>query len=153
GDDDLRVRLIQAFRAAGQADTTDRKVVEKAVAAALRDIDVADKKAAKEMVRALTVRDEAAPVVMGRDGPEPDPDLRDTEDVPLKEDVQAYFRREVKPFVADAWIDESRTKIGYEIPFTRHFYEYVPPRPLEEIDAEIRQLESEISALLAGGGP
>ena len=148
GDDELRVRLTEAFSAAGQADTTDRRAAEKAVTAALRDIDVEDKKAAKEMVRALTVRDEAAPVVMGKDGPEPDPDLRDTEEVPLKEDVQAYFGREVKPYVPDAWIDESRTKIGYEIPFTRHFYEYVPPRPLDEIDAEIRQLEEEIQGLL-----
>jgi type I restriction enzyme M protein len=79
--------------------------------------------------------------------------VRDSEDVPLKEDVQAYFDREVRPYLVDAWIDEGRTKIGYEIPFTRHFYEYVPPRPLEEIDAEISQLESEISALLAGGRP
>ena len=71
-----------------------------------------------------------------------------TEDVPLKEDVPAYFEREVKPYVTDAWIDESRTKIGYEIPFTRHFYEYVSPRPLDEIDAEIRQLEDEIQGLL-----
>jgi len=148
GDDELRVRLTEAFSAAGQADTTDRRAAEKAVTAALRDIDVEDKKAAKEMVRALTVRDEAAPVVMGKDGPEPDPDLRDTEEVPLKEDVQAYFGREVTPYVPDAWIDESRTKIGYEIPFTRHFYEYVPPRPLDEIDAEIRQLEEEIQGLL-----
>jgi type I restriction enzyme M protein len=80
--------------------------------------------------------------------PEPDTDLRDTENVPLKEDVAEYFEREVKPFVPDAWVDESRTKIGYEIPFTRHFYEYPPLRPLEEIEAEIRELESEIEGML-----
>jgi type I restriction enzyme M protein len=58
--------------------------------------------------------------------PEPDSDLRDTENVPLKEDTHEYFEREVKPHVPDAWIDESKTKIGYEIPFTRHFYKYQP---------------------------
>src|SRR5207253_4444936 len=116
GDDELRARLIGAFRAAGQAATSNRRAVEKAVAAALRVIDVDDKKAVKEMVKALTVRDEAAPVVMGKDGPEPDPDLRDAEDVPLKDDFHAYFKREVEPFVPDAWIDGGRTKIGYEIP-------------------------------------
>ena len=88
-------------------------------------------------------------MVNGKDGPEPDPELRDTEDVPLKEDVAAYFEREVKPYVTEAWIDGSKTKIGYEIPFTRQFYEYVPPRPLEMIDAEIGVLESEIAELRA----
>lgn len=148
GDDEFRDRLTEAFRAAGLSGSFDRKAVEKSVAAAMRDIGVEDKTAAKEMVRALTVRDEAAPLVNGKDGPEPDADLRDTEDVPLSVDVATYFEREVKPYVTDAWIDGSRTKIGYEIPFTRYFYEYVPSRPLEVIDAEIRQLELEIQALL-----
>ncbi|MHB8589378.1 MAG: N-6 DNA methylase [Candidatus Dormibacteraceae bacterium] len=151
GDDEMREKLTEAFRAAGLAGTTQRKVAEKSVAAAVAGLDGLRPKIAKEMLKALTVRDERAPVVMGKSGPEPDPDMRDTEDVPLKEDVQAYFEREVRPYAADAWIDEGRTKIGYEIPFTRHFYEYVPPRPLEEIDAEIWQLESEISALLVEG--
>ena len=66
----------------------------------------------------------------------------------LRDDIHDYFEREVKPFVPDAWIDEERTKVGYEIPLTRHFYKYVPPRPLEEIDAEIKQLEQEILELL-----
>ena len=81
--------------------------------------------------------------------PLPDPDLRDYENVPLDDDVDAYLAREVLPHVPDAWRDESKTKIGYEIPFTRHFYTYVPPRPLAEIDAEIKQLETEIQRLLA----
>lgn len=80
--------------------------------------------------------------------PEPDTDLRDTENVPLKQAVAEYFNREVKPFVPDSWIDEDRTRIGYEIPFTRHFYEYTPLRPLKEIETEIRELEAEIEGML-----
>ena len=81
---------------------------------------------------------------------EPDPDLRDTEQVPLLEEggVEAFFCREVRPHVPDAWIDESKTVIGYEILFTRHFYKYEPPRPLESIIADIRQLEDEAEGLL-----
>ncbi|SCE94807.1 type I restriction-modification system subunit M [Micromonospora saelicesensis] len=79
----------------------------------------------------------------------PDSDLRDYENVPLVEDVHEYFEREVRPHVPEAWIDESKTKIGYEIPFTRHFFVYKPPRPLAEIDAELRELESQIQALLS----
>jgi len=66
----------------------------------------------------------------------------------LKEKTEDYFQREVSPHVPDAWIDESKTKIGYEIPLNRHFYRYEPPRPLEEIEADIKTLESEILALL-----
>jgi type I restriction enzyme M protein len=80
--------------------------------------------------------------------PEPDPDLRDYENVPLNEDIDAYFAREVTPHVPDAWIDRTKTKVGYEIPFTRHFYVYTPPRPLAEIDAELRDLEAQIQKLL-----
>ncbi|ASU78948.1 SAM-dependent DNA methyltransferase [Actinopolyspora erythraea] len=79
----------------------------------------------------------------------PDPDLRDNENVPLGEDIDEYLNREVLPHVPDAWVDHSKTKIGYEIPFTRYFYKYVPPRPLEEIDAELKSLESEIQRLLS----
>ncbi|WP_055481329.1 type I restriction-modification system subunit M [Sphaerimonospora mesophila] len=79
---------------------------------------------------------------------EPDPDLRDYENVPLDEDVEEYLKREVHPHVPDAWIDHDKTKTGYEIPFTRHFYVYTPPRPLAEIDAELKSLEAEIQTLL-----
>jgi type I restriction enzyme M protein len=104
----------------------------------------------KAILNALGERDETAEICRDEDGdPEPDPELRDTENVPLKEDVQAYFEREVKPHVPDAWIDESKTKVGYEIPLTRHFYKYTPPRPLKEIEADIRILESEIVRALA----
>ncbi len=98
---------------------------------------------------ALSERDETADVCTDSKGrPEPDADLRDNENVPLKEDVNAYFEREVKPHVPDAWIDESKTKVGYEIPFTRHFYKYKGLRPLVEIEGEIRALEAEIQGML-----
>ncbi len=83
-----------------------------------------------------------------RKRPVADAALRDTENVPLAEDVAAYFAREVLPHVPDAWIDEDKTKIGYEIPFTRHFYRYTPPRPLAAIDADLQRLGGEIMALL-----
>jgi len=79
---------------------------------------------------------------------EPDPDLRDFENVPLKDDIDVYFEREVRPHVPDAWMDRTKDKVGYEINFNRHFYKYTPPRPLEEIDAELKQAEEEIMGLL-----
>lgn len=78
-----------------------------------------------------------------------DADLRDIENVPLKEEIQEYFKREVLPHSPEAWIDESKSKVGYEIPFTRHFYEYKPPRELNEIDAELKLVISEIQSLLS----
>jgi type I restriction enzyme M protein len=104
----------------------------------------------KAVLNALGERDETAEICRGREGnPEPDPELRDTETVPLKEHIGEYFKREVLPHVPDAWIDESKTKIGYEIPLNRHFYRYERPRPLEEIGADIKQLENDILAQLA----
>jgi type I restriction enzyme M protein len=79
---------------------------------------------------------------------EPDSDLRDFENVPLKEDIDAYFEREVRPHVPGAWMDRSKDKVGYEINFNRHFYKYTPPRPLEAIDAELKRAEEEIMRLL-----
>ena len=79
---------------------------------------------------------------------EPDPTLRDFENVRLKDDVDAYFNREVLPHVPDAWMDHSKAKVGYEINFNRHFYKYTPPRPLEVIDAELKEAEAEIARLL-----
>jgi type I restriction enzyme M protein len=81
--------------------------------------------------------------------PQPDTDLRDTENVPLGEDVDIYFDREVRPHVPDAWIDHDKTKVGYEIPFNRHFYVYKPPRPLAEIDAELKVVTDRIVAMIA----
>jgi type I restriction enzyme M protein len=103
----------------------------------------------KAIWSAVSVSDPKGEVQKSKDGsPEPDPELRDYENIPLEEDTDAYFLREVTPHVPDAWIDYSKTKIGYEIPFTRHFYIYTPPRPLAEIDAELRDLESQIQKLL-----
>lgn len=99
----------------------------------------------KFILSAISEKDETAEICVDSKGrPEPDADLRDTENVPLKEDIHAYFEREVKPHVPDAWIDEDKTKIGYEIPFTRHFYKYQPLRPSSEIMQDIKQLEQQI---------
>jgi type I restriction enzyme M protein len=114
------------------------------------------------ILSALGERDETAEVCIDAKGrPEPDSDLRDYENVPLKEDIAGYFDREVRPHVPDAWIagveanggkaaivDESKVRVGYEIPVTRHFYKYKPLRQLDEIEGEIRQLEREIQGLL-----
>src|SRR5690606_5089013 len=103
----------------------------------------------KALVAGLSERDESAPIVLdSKKRPEPDPTLRDTENVPWAEDIHAYFEREVKPFAPGAWIDESKTKEGCEIPFTRHFYEYVPPRSLAEIDADLEKVLGRIRARL-----
>jgi len=103
----------------------------------------------KAIWAAVSVSDPKGEVQKAKDGnPLPDPDLRDFENVPLEEDIDAYFTRVIQPHVSDAWIDREKTKVGYEIPFTRHFYVYTPPRPLAEIDAELRNLESQIQKLL-----
>ena len=103
----------------------------------------------KVILAALGERDPEAAICRDRHGnAEPDTELRDTETVPLREDVAAYIAREVLPHVPDAWVDESKTKVGYEIPLNRHFYVYEPPRPLDEIEADLRVLEHEIVGLL-----
>lgn len=111
----------------------------------------------KAILSALSERDETADICRDVDGnPEADTELRDYENVPLKEDIRKYFDREVRPHVPDAWINESVTdekdgqvgRIGYEIPLTRHFYKYVPPQPLEEIETEIADLEKHIVRML-----
>ncbi len=93
--------------------------------------------------------DEDGKPVLKKNKPEPDSSLRDTENVPLKEDIKEYFKREVLPFAPDAWIDEKKSKVGYEIPFTRYFYKYQAPKPSREIMAEILELEKELEGSLA----
>ena len=147
-------------------ETAVKQVVQDALLTAIADKPVALIKAITE---GLAIRDPNAPIITDRSGtPKPDPDLRDYENVPLPEVIVAfqpdpttrlktieyssaideYIETEVHPYVSDAWPDLDRTKIGYEIPLTRHFYTYIPPRPLAEIDAEIKTLEVEIQELL-----
>jgi type I restriction enzyme M protein len=123
----------------------------------------------KGLIEALAVRDDAAPIIYAKKGhPEPDTDLRDNENVSLpavkvewqadvtdrldtieyRSAINDYIATELHPYIPDAWVDYDKTKIGYEIPLTRHFYKYTPPRPLAEIDTEIKQLEAEIQELL-----
>ena len=165
-----RDALFEALRnSRGSEYTTEKSAkatVQEALAAADADAPAALVKAA---IDALAVRDPEAPVITDRAGnPKPDPDLRDNENVPLPEvslayqpdptarletieyrtAIDDYLDAEVHPYVPDAWHDPAKTKIGYEIPLTRHFYTYTPPRALEEIDAEIKALEAEIQSRL-----
>jgi type I restriction enzyme M protein len=145
--------------------TTDRK---EALTAFTRTLGSLDRDMDKAILDAIAVRDPDAAMITRKGERQPDPDLRDNENVPLPatpvryeadpsarfasgeyhKAVEEYVTAEVLPYVPDAWIDHTKTKIGYEVPLTRHFYRYQPPRPLEEIDAEIKQLEKEIQALL-----
>ena len=134
-----------------------------------RTLGMLPKAIEKAVWDAIAVRDPEAPIITDRNGqPEPDPSLRSNENVPLpgpiraiapdsvgrlasapyESAVDAYMAAEVLPYVPDAWVDRTKTKLGYEVPLTRHFYRYVPPRPLDEIDAEIKALEDEIQRLL-----
>ena len=136
----------------------DRTAVETELSAAFRTAEV--KLAApirKAILSALSERNEEAEICRDSQGrPEPDPELRDTENVPLGETVESFFEREVTPHVPDAWMDATRRDphdgevgiVGYEINFNRYFYEYRPPRPLEEIEADIQQVEQEIVTML-----
>jgi type I restriction enzyme M protein len=148
--------------------TTDRAVVVDKLTPAIDGLGLT-KPQTSALWDALAVSDPAAPLVTDKKGnPQPDPDLRDSESVPLptepviyeadptgrlatepyRQAVEEFIATEVLPHTTDAWADPSRTRIGYEIPLTRHFYTYKPPRPMDEIEAEIRQLESEIQNLL-----
>ncbi len=137
---------------------TNRDAFEKALTKAFKAEGVKLAGPVKKVILStLAERDKEADVCTDKDGnPEPDTDLRDHELVPLAEDWRTYMEREVLPFVPDAWVDQSYTdtrdkqvgRVGYEINFNRYFYQYVPPRPLEEIDAELKTLEAEIASLL-----
>ncbi len=149
---------------------TTNKALRDLARTALKRAGVKGKPIENAIVDAFAIRDpDADPVTDTKGNVQPDPDLRDNENVPLpavqvtyEADVDArlgtigyrsaiddYMAAEVHPYVPDAWVDHDKTKIGYEIPLTRHFYTYTPPRPLAEIDAEIKQLETEIQDLLA----
>jgi type I restriction enzyme M protein len=138
---------------------TDRDAFEKALESAAKKQQLKlSASVSKAILSALSERDENAAICRDKDGnPEPDPELRDTESVPLDESIEVFFEREVKPHVPDAWIDTSKRDpkdgevglVGYEINFNRYFYRYTPPRPLEEIDAEIRAIETDILRMLS----
>ncbi|MGB8378775.1 MAG: class I SAM-dependent DNA methyltransferase, partial [Rhodanobacteraceae bacterium] len=137
----------------------DRAEFERLLDAALKKASVKlPAPARKAVFSALSERDETVAICRDKDGnPEPDPELRDTESVPLAERVEAFFEREVRPHVPDAWIDTGKRDpkdgqvglVGYEINFNRYFYRYTPPRPLEEIESDIRDIEVDIMRMLA----
>jgi len=104
------------------------------------------------IIDALSERDETADIVVDSKGrPVSDSELRDSENVPLDERIDAYMKREVLPYVPDAWVDEEKTKVGYEISFNRYFYVYQQPRSVEEIQADLTAIEEEIASLLRSG--
>ncbi|MDD3483425.1 class I SAM-dependent DNA methyltransferase [Azovibrio restrictus] len=146
---------LQAIdKAIGRAASRDWNAIWKQAQAILKERDskwrAPQVKAFREAFTEIDPQAEAviAKKVGGKIEYEANPKLRDFENVPLKEDVHAYFEREVRPHVADAWIDHEKTKLGYEINFNRHFYRFTPPRPLSEIDADLKRAEEEIIRLL-----
>jgi len=167
-DDEEREALRAALDERRGMSFTEEKHMTQALGEALRDLDL-PKPVWKAICAGLAARDEEAPIFTnGKGDPKPDRELRDNENVPLPSEpitydenlagrvgsltyrsaIDDYLRDEVLPYVPHAWVDYEKTKIGYEIPLTRHFYKYVPPRPLEEIDQEIEALEEDIKRLL-----
>jgi type I restriction enzyme M protein len=168
-DEETRAKLLAGLDALTGTSYPSRGEALVAVFGATAGLGVVPA-ALSAVVDAWAVRDPEAEPVRGRKGePEPDPELRDQETVPLpavplrfepdptgrlasppyRQAVEEYVRDEVLPWVPEAWVDHTKTRIGYEIPLTRHFYTYVPPRPLAEIDADLKALEAEIQALLS----
>ena len=154
----LQKSLLDLLHGLPKTLVTDRKAFEDILDAAAKKAGLKlPAPARKAVLSALAERDETAAICRTSDGkPEPDPELRDTERVPLAEDVNAFFEREVIPHVPDAWIDESKRDakdgqigaVGYEINFNRYFYRYSPPRPLEDIETDIRLIEADIVRML-----
>ena len=144
-------KIVKALRTMDQNKVWyDENEFRNVLSQALTNSRIPDNKYAVEhLVRSLSVADPNAPIYLKRGKPQPDTTLRDTENVPLKEDIQTYFEREVLPFAPDAWIDEKKSKVGYEIPFTRYFYKYEAPKPSAEIMQEILSIEAELDGALA----
>ena len=143
-------KIIKALKSLGDALYKNPDTFEAVLDSALKkhDIDV-DKSMKKAILKALSEHDDTADIIRDKNGnPEPNPDLRDYENVPLNEDIYEYFVREVKPHLPDAWIDEKKTKVGYEISFTKYFYKYKPLRPLDEITGDIKTLEEATRRLM-----
>jgi type I restriction enzyme M protein len=140
--------ILDGLRALNGFASTDRSEVDTKLRDALKSVEKPTAPLRRAVRDAISIRDPEAPIVTNSKGEhQPDPELRDYENVPLSESVDDYMASEVLPFVEDAWVDESKEKIGTEIPLTRLFYRYEPPRPLEEIDQEIRDIETEIEKL------
>ena len=154
----LQKSLLDLLNGLPKTIVTDRKAFEDILDAAAKKAGLKlPVPARKAVLSALSERDPTAELCRDRDGkPEPDPELRDTERVPLAEDVYAFFEREVRPHVPDAWLDESKRDakdgkvgiVGYEINFNRYFYRYSPPRLLEDIETDIRHIEADIVRML-----
>lgn len=141
---------IQAIdKELGREPLMDWNAVSKSIERILKQRGSRWRAADQKLFRSVfTTKDAGAEKVRKGKGFEPDPDLRDFESIPLKVDIDAFFACEVLPHVPDAWMDRSKDKVGYEINFNRHFYKFTPPRPLAEIDAELKQAEEEILRLL-----
>jgi len=156
-----KLEAYRAIKAAGQAEkfaTVTGEYLNPDDFLHAAGIDKLKAPALKAVFKAFGEHDDEAEIIRDAKGhPLPDPDLRDYENVPLSESIEAYFEREVLPHVPDAWIDTSKKDkkdgevgiVGYEINFNRYFYTYTPPRPLEEIDADLKAVEQEIADLLA----
>ncbi|MGG2093978.1 class I SAM-dependent DNA methyltransferase [Bacillus sp. S13(2024)] len=143
----LQEKIMEVLRSLGSEQLyKNREEFTKLLKDAFKKEDVAiGAPVLKAILAGLSEKDETADICMkNKIDVEPDADLRDTENVPLKEDIYEYFEREVTPHVPDAWIDESKTKVGYEIPFTRQFYKYTALRSSAEIMEEIKELEASI---------
>ena len=140
----LRATLVES------TPTTDIAAFTKAIKKSATDAGVTlAAPQLKAMLDAFSMRDDTAPIITDAKGnPVPDTHLRDTENVPLTENIDDYIVREISPHVENFWVDRSKDKIGYEIPFTRYFYKYVAPRSLDEIDADLNKLVREITLLL-----
>ena len=143
-------KIIKALKSMGNTLYKNQDNFEAVLDSALKKYDVdVDKSLKKAIIKALSEHDDTADIIRDKNGnPEPNPDLRDYENVPLNENIHEYFKREVKPHLPNAWIDEKKTKVGYEISFTKYFYEYKPLRPLEEITREIKTLEEDTRRLM-----
>lgn len=154
-EDSLQDAVLRALEAFSEEKLLSRSTFDKQLKANLDDIKL-PATALKLLHKHLGEQDEEAELCKAKGKPEASSDLRDYENVPLSEAIEDYFQREVLPHVPDAWIDESKKDekdgqvgvVGYEIPFNRHFYKYVPPRSLEEIDADLDKVSAEILELL-----
>ncbi|KAA1189257.1 SAM-dependent DNA methyltransferase [Pseudohalioglobus sediminis] len=155
-NDELQQAILGALRAIGESQIQSRSSFNEQIKANMRGTKL-PAPALKLLYKHLGEQDEEAELCATKGKPEPAADLRDYENVPLRESIRDYFDREVLPHVSDAWIDESKKDakdgevgiVGYEIPFNRHFYKYAPPRSLEEIDADLDRVSADILELLA----